>query len=162
MIGSLISVGMAIGLIYGGIQVAWWLGIILCVIGFIVGGFIAGFISRDKFPGMIAGIITGVITFVGIFLFFMFILKAKMLDWSTTYADIGATITALLDFLGINASSGLGTWLTNTITDKFSSLGTIESLIQKYVPILSLLLGVIFGGIAFIICAISGRIGSIK
>lgn len=150
---------MAIGLIYGGIQVAWWLGIILCIIGFIIGGFVAGFISRDRFPGMIAGTITGFITFAGIFLFFLLILKAKMLDWFTSYANIGYTITALLDFLSIKASSGLGTWLTNTINDKFSSLGTIESLVQKYVPILSLFLGVIFGGIAFLICSISGRIG---
>ena len=108
---------------------------------------------------MIAGIITGVITFAGIFLFFWLILKAKIMNWFTTYADIGQTITALLDFLGINPTSSLGTWLTTTINDKFSSLGSIESLVQKYVPVLSLLLGAIFGGIAFIICAISGRIG---
>ena len=82
-----------------------------------------------------------------------------MINWFTTYADIGATITALLDFLGINASSNFGIYLTATITDKFSSLGSIETLVQKYVPVLSLTLGAIFGGIAFIICTISGRIG---
>ncbi|MHA1245538.1 MAG: hypothetical protein ACTSPK_12680 [Candidatus Heimdallarchaeota archaeon] len=29
VVGSVISAGAAIGLIYGGIQVSWWLGLIL-------------------------------------------------------------------------------------------------------------------------------------
>ncbi|NHJ46937.1 MAG: hypothetical protein FK733_04035, partial [Asgard group archaeon] len=94
------------------------MGIILCVIGFIIGGFVAGFISRDKFPGMIAGIITGVITFAGIFLFFYLIIKAKIIAWSATL-NISEIITELLNFLGVNASSSLGTWITNKINEQY-------------------------------------------
>jgi hypothetical protein len=158
LIGSVISVGMAIGLIYGGIQVAWWLGLVLCIVGFIAGGFVAGFISQDKFPGTISGIIVGIITFVGIFLFFWLIIKAKIIAWSATL-NISEIITELLNFLGVNPTSSLGIWITNKLNEQYTSLGTIEALVQTYVPKFTLLLGSIFGGIAFLIAAIAGRIG---
>jgi hypothetical protein len=159
LVGSIISIGMAIGLIYGGIQVAWWLGIILCVIGFIVGGFVAGFISRDRFPGTIAGVIVGIITFVGIYLFFWLIIKAKIIEWSATL-NISQIITELQNFLGVNASSKFGTWISNKINDYYIQSGSdIPTLVQKYVPRFTSILGVIFGGIAFLISATTGRIG---
>ncbi|MBK5112086.1 MAG: hypothetical protein KGD59_04235 [Candidatus Heimdallarchaeota archaeon] len=77
IIGSLVSAGAAIGLIYGGLQVSWWLALILAVLGCAIGGFVAGFIAQDKFPGMLAGGFTGLIVFVGIVLFSISFFKQK-------------------------------------------------------------------------------------
>ena len=96
IIGSLVSAGAAIGLIYGGLQVAWWLALILAVLGCAIGGFVAGFIAQDKFPGMLAGGFTGLIVFVGIVLFFYFVLRAKVQAWWDASLDINTTIASYL------------------------------------------------------------------
>ncbi|MCK5046810.1 MAG: hypothetical protein KAS22_09540, partial [Candidatus Heimdallarchaeota archaeon] len=92
IIGSVVSAGAAIGLIYGGLQVSWWLALILAVLGCAIGGFVAGFIAQDKFPGMLAGGFTGLIVFVGIVLFFYFVLRAKVQAWWDASSDINAVI----------------------------------------------------------------------
>lgn len=160
LIGSLMSIGLAIGLIYGGIQVSWWLALILCVIGFLIGGFTAGFIARDMFPGFFAGLFTGLIVFLGIFLFTWLIIRAKILNWFASFSDIGQTINAFLDFIGISTTSTLGQNITSTITTKYSEYGSdIDQLVQKYVPLFCLVVSAIFGGSAVFVGAIAGAIG---
>lgn len=158
IIGSLISAGAAIGLIYGGLQVSWWLALILGILGCIIGGFVAGFIAQDKFLGMLAGGFTGLIVFVGIVLFFYFILRGKVQNWYTDLGTIDATIQALLDFLSIDSASNLGQLIDAKITDIYTAYD-INQVIQNYIPKLSLLIGGIFGGAALILDTIAGRIG---
>ena len=158
IIGSVVSAGAAIGLIYGGLQVSWWLALILAVLGCAIGGFVAGFIAQDKFPGMLAGGFTGLIVFVGIVLFFYFVLRAKVQAWWDASSDINAVITSLLDFLSIDPSSSLGQLLDDKITAVFIAYD-INQVITNYLPKLSLLFGAIIGGAALIIDAITGRIG---
>ena len=161
IVGSIISAGAAIGLIYGGIQVTWWLGIILAAIGIIIGGFIAGWIAQDRFPGMIAGFITGIFVFGGIVLFFYLILSAKVDAWYVAAGnDINGTITSFLNFFSIDSSSSLGTILTEKLTAKYTEhSGDIALLIADYIPKFSVVLGAIFGGFAVIVNSIAGRLG---
>ncbi|NPE07793.1 MAG: hypothetical protein GNW80_05900 [Asgard group archaeon] len=158
IIGSLVSAGAAIGLIYGGLQVAWWLALILAVLGCAIGGFVAGFIAQDKFPGMLAGGFTGLIVFVGIVLFFYFVLRAKVQAWWDASLDINTTIASLLDFLSIDSASSLGQLLDAKITDIYNTYD-INTVITNYLPKLSLLFGAIIGGAALILDTITGRIG---
>lgn len=161
VIGSAISAGAAIGLIYGGIQVSWWLGLILAVLGIIIGGFIAGWIAQDGFPGMIAGFITGLFVFGGIVIFFYFILRVKVEGWFDTAGDdINVIISNFLTFFSISPTSSLGTFLTNNILEKYNAVsGDFAVFIADYIPKFSLILGAIFGGFALIINTITGRIG---
>ncbi|NHJ85365.1 MAG: hypothetical protein FK734_07870 [Asgard group archaeon] len=160
LIGGAISVGSTIGLIYGGIQVTWWLAIILSVVATVIGGFIAGFIARDKFPGMIAGAFSGLLVFGAIVLFCWLVLRNKIIDWYTSFADINQTITALLDFLGIESTSTLGQKMTDTLTDLYSTYSSdIDLVVQNYVPKFSLIVGAIFGGGAFLVNTAAGRFG---
>lgn len=160
LIGSLISCGAAIGLIYGGIQVVWWLAIVLGCIGLIIGGFIAGFISRDRLPGLIAGTLTGLVVFGGILLFSWLVIRAKILNWWDTTSDINYVITQLFDFLSIDSTSNLGQYLSAEIQDRFSTYGSdINELVQKYVPLFSLAVGGIFGVGAVILGGLSGAVG---
>ncbi len=159
-VGGLVSIGLGIGLIYGGIQVSWWLAIVLCIIGFLIGGFVAGYIAQDKFPGMIAGLFTGLLVFAGIFLFTWLILKAKILNWFADFNDIDQTIDALLGFMGITETSNLGIYLTNTMNTKFSQYSDdINQLANKYVPLFCFAVSGIFGFMAVILGGIAGRIG---
>ncbi len=158
IIGSLVSAGAAIGLIYGGLQVSWWLALILAILGCAIGGFVAGFIAQDKFPGMLAGGFTGLIVFVGIVLFFYFVLRAKVQNWYTSLGTIEQTIDALLDFLSIDGSSSLGQLIDAKIMAVYNS-ADIDAVVQNYLPKLSLLFGGIIGGAALIIDTITGRIG---
>lgn len=158
IIGSLVSAGAAIGLIYGGLQVAWWLALLLAILGCAIGGFVAGFIAQDKFTGMLAGGFTGLIVFVGIVLFFYFVLRAKVQAWYTDLGTIDATITALLNFLKIDSASNLGLLIDAKITDVYNS-ANIDGVVQNYIPKLSLLFGAIIGGAALILDTITGRIG---
>ena len=160
LLGGLLSIGLGIGLIYGGIQVSWWLAIILCCIGFLIGGFLAGFIARDRFPGFIAGAITGIIVFGGIFLFSWLVIKAKIIDWFDDFNDISQTIDSLLAFIGIPETSTLGQNITSTISSKFTEYSSdINTLVKKYVPIFSLVISAIFGVSAVFWGAIAGAIG---
>ncbi|MHA1187854.1 MAG: hypothetical protein ACTSXA_16050 [Candidatus Heimdallarchaeota archaeon] len=161
IVGSIISVGGAIGLIYGGIQVSWWLGLILALIGIIIGGFVAGWIAQDRFPGMIAGFVTGLFVFGGIVLFFYLVLRVKVEEWYIAAgSDISVTISSFLTFFSINPTSSLGTLLTETITTKYNFYsGDIALVIADYIPKFSLVLGAIFGSFALIINTIAGRIG---
>lgn len=158
IIGSLVSAGAAIGLIYGGLQVAWWLALLLAILGCAIGGFVAGFIAQDKFPGMLAGGFTGLIVFVGIVLFFYFVLRAKVQGWWDDTSDINAVIASLLDFLSIDSASSLGQLLDDKIYTIYTSYD-ITQVINNYLPKLSLLFGAIIGGAALIIDTITGRIG---
>ncbi len=158
IIGSLVSAGAAIGLIYGGLQVSWWLALILAILGCAIGGFVAGFIAQDKFPGMLAGGFTGLIVFVGIVLFFYFVLRAKVQAWWDASLDINTTIASLLDFLSIDSSSSLGQLIDAKILDIYNTYD-INQVITNYLPKLSLLFGAIIGGAALIIDTITGRIG---
>jgi len=161
IVGSIISTGAAIGLIYGGIQVTWWLAIILGILGIIIGGFVAGFIAQDKFPGMIAGFITGLFVFAGIVVFFYLILKVKVLDWyAAAGSDINGTITSFLGYFSIDPASALGIRLTNNINTRFTALSSdIDLFVADYVPKFSLVIGAMFGGVALILNTIAGRIG---
>ena len=158
IIGSLVSAGAAIGLIYGGLQVSWWLALILAILGCAIGGFVAGFIAQDKFPGMLAGGFTGLIVFAGIVLFFYFVLRAKVQTWWDASSDINAVIASLLDFLSIDSASSLGQLLDDKITAVYTSYD-ITQVINNYLPKLSLLFGGIIGGAAVILDTITGRIG---
>ena len=158
IIGSLVSAGAAIGLIYCGLQVSWWLALILAILGCAIGGFVAGFIAQDKFPGMLAGGFTGLIVFVGIVLFFYFVLRAKVQAWWDASLDINTTIASLLDFLSIDSSSSLGQLIDAKILDIYNTYD-INQVITNYLPKLSLLFGAIIGGAALIIDTITGRIG---
>lgn len=161
LIGSLISVGAAIGLYFGGIQVSWWLALILMFVATTIGGFIAGWIAQDKFPGMIAGALAGIIVFGGVVVFFWLFIKAKMNAWSSSFTDLNTSIiTPFLDYLNIDPVGALGTFFTNKITDAYTSSGSdVTTLIQTWVPKLALVFGAIIGGGAFLINLIAGRIG---
>lgn len=158
IIGSLVSAGAAIGLIYGGLQVSWWLALILAILGCAIGGFVAGFIAQDKFPGMLAGGFTGLIVFVGIVLFFYFVLRAKVQAWWDASSDINSVIASLLDFLSIDSASNLGQLIDAKITDIFITYD-INTVIANYLPKLSLVFGAIIGGAAILLDTITGRIG---
>ncbi|MFW9924770.1 MAG: hypothetical protein ACFFDW_15930 [Candidatus Thorarchaeota archaeon] len=159
-IGSLLSGGLAIGLIYGGIQVSWWLAIILGVVGLIIGGFVAGFISRDRLPGMIAGALTGVVAFVAIFLFFWLVLRVKVLNWYAENTDVADIVSGIQGFMGITPGTAIGDFIDALITDKFAEYSSdIDSFVQKYVPLFSLVIGGIFGSGALLLNTISGAIG---
>ena len=158
IIGSLVSAGAAIGLIYGGLQVSWWLALILAILGCAIGGFVAGFIAQDKFPGMLAGGFTGLIVFVCIVLFFYFVLRAKVQAWWDASSDINSVIASLLDFLSIDSASNLGQLIDAKITDIFITYD-INTVITNYLPKLSLVFGAIIGGTALLLDTITGRIG---
>lgn len=158
IIGSLVSAGAAIGLIYGGLQVSWWLALILAILGCAIGGFVAGFIAQDKFPGMLAGGFTGLIVFVGIVLFFYFVLRAKVQGWWDASSDINSVIASLLGFLSIDPASSLGQLLDAKITDIFNTYD-INQVITNYLPKLSLVFGAIIGGAALLIDTAAGRLG---
>jgi hypothetical protein len=161
LVGSIISAAAAIGLIFGGIQVSWWLAIILGVIGLIIGGFVAGFIAQDRFPGMIAGFITGLFSFGAIVLFFWLVLRSQVLEWwAASGNDIDGTIAYFLDYLGMETTSNVGQLISAAIKDYYQDYGSdINGVVEKYVPVISLIFGAVFGGGALIINTISGRIG---
>ena len=156
IVGSIISFGCAIGLIYGGVQVSWWLALVLGILGLIIGGFAAGFIARDRFPGMIAGFLTGILVFIGIFLFFWLVLKAQVLQWYNEYG-FDASIRYMLDYIGIDPTSALGVYITTKINE--TTAGNVDLYVQKYVPRFTAVIAAIFGGSALLVNTISGRIG---
>ena len=160
LIGSIVSVGIAIGLFYGGIQVAWWLALVLGIVAFLIGGFIAGFISRDPIPGLRAGALMGIIVFGGFFLFMWLVVKAKILGYYDSVSNIDSVIDSLLGWLSIDSTSNLGQVIDAAITDKFSEYGSdIDTFVQKWVPIFTLIISAIFGGAALIVGSITGMIG---
>ena len=106
---------------------------------------------------MLAGGFTGLIVFVGVVLFFYFVLRAKVQAWDASL-NINTTIASLLDFLSIDISSTLGQLIDDKITDIYNTYD-INQVIQNYLPKLSLLFGAIIGGAALIIDTITGRIG---
>ncbi|MBN1329045.1 MAG: hypothetical protein JXA54_06185 [Candidatus Heimdallarchaeota archaeon] len=109
---------------------------------------------------MIAGAFSGVLVFGAIVLFSWLVLKNKISDWYASFADINQTITALLDFLSIDASSNLGIKITDTLNDLYTThLSDIDAVIQSYVPKFSLIIGAIFGGGAFLVNTVAGRFG---
>ncbi|MHA1213588.1 MAG: hypothetical protein ACTSSH_14165, partial [Candidatus Heimdallarchaeota archaeon] len=160
ILGSLVSAGAAIGLIYGGIQVSWWLAIILGCLGAVIGGFVAGWIAQDRFPGMIAGALTGLFVFGAIVLWSWLVLKNKIITWWDTYANINTVITELLSYLNIDSTSGLGIKIAETLNDLYTThAADMDAVVADYVPKFSLILGAIFGGIALLLNATAGRLG---